>query len=100
MDTISIPEPYPNGYETCLGFDLLALVLHALYLCLDALAEPSQYYDFFLQDAFAHFLFDKLQPPVDGHDSFCLILLQEYRSDLLVDVRLVIEKVELLNHKG
>lgn len=65
-----------------LNLELLALVLDALDLRLES---PD-------------LLLDELQTTVDGHERLCLVLLQQYGADLLVDVCFIVEKVELLRH--
>lgn len=43
-----------------------------------------------------HFLLDKLQTAIDGHDSFGFILLQQNRPDKLVDVGFFIQGGEFI----
>lgn len=69
--------------ETCvpyLNLELLALILDGLDLRL----EPPD------------LLVDKLQTTIDGHERLCLVLLQQHRADLLVNVRFIVEEVEFL----
>lgn len=40
-------------------------------------------------------LLDEVQPAIDGHDCFCLVLLQQHRAYQLVDVRVVFEQGKL-----
>lgn len=39
---------------------------------------------------------DELQAPVHGHDCLRLVLLQQHRANLLVDVCIVVEEIEFL----
>jgi hypothetical protein len=60
---------------------------------------PARHLDVAVQ-GYLHLLVDKLQASVDCHDGFRLVLLQEHRTNLLVDVRLVIEDVKFLDKQG
>lgn len=43
-----------------------------------------------------HLLLYKLQPAIDGHDSFVLLLLQENRAHEFVYIRIILKSRELL----
>jgi hypothetical protein len=49
-----------------------------------------------LQDT--HLLVNELQTPIHSHHCLCLVLLQQHWTDLLVDVRFIVEDVEFLLH--
>ena len=44
-----------------------------------------------------HLFINEFQPAIHSHDRFCLILLQQHRPDLFVDVRILVEFGELLH---
>lgn len=43
-----------------------------------------------------HLFVDKFQAPIHSHNCLCLVLLQQHRPNLFVDIRIVVEEVEFL----
>jgi hypothetical protein len=84
--------------DSYLDFDLLTPLLDVLDLLLDPLAgchqhqSPKPHNHMYI----SHFFGDEFQPPVDGHDGLGLVLLQQHRADLLVDVCVIVDEGELL----
>ena len=44
-----------------------------------------------------HFFFNKIKATINGHYSFALVLLEQNRTDKLVDIGIVIKRGELLS---
>jgi len=83
---------------TYLCLHILRLLLDVLDLLLNALAALSQQTCLVSEQVwlYSHLLVDEFQAPIYRHDGLCLVLLQQHWANLLVDVRIVVENVELL----